>query len=73
MNNPVDERLTSASRAHRFTLLKGRGEGREAALEALRRELDKGQISDESYPAGEVFNHLKRKYVNQEQSAPRRS
>jgi len=44
-------------------------EEREAGLEALRRELDKGLTPDESYPAEEVFNRLKRKYGDQKQSA----
>ena len=69
MNNPADQRLARASMAHRHTLLEDRMEEREAALEALREELDKGVTPDESYPAEEVFNRLKRKYRNQKQSA----
>ena len=48
-------------------------EGRKAALEALRKELDKGMTPDESYPAEDVFNRLKRKYGNQKQSASGRA
>ena len=69
MTNPVDERPTSASRADWNTMLKVRVEGREAAFEALRKELDKGLTPDESCPAEEVFNRLKRKYGNQKQLA----
>ena len=72
MTNPVDERPTSASRADRYTLLKDRAEGREAAVETLRKELDKGLTPDEPCPAEEVFNRLKRKYGNQKQLAVRR-
>ena len=72
MNNPVDESPTSASRAHRHTLLKDRAEGRKAALEALRKELDEGMTSDETFPAEEVFNRLKRTYGNQKPSASRK-
>ncbi len=50
-------------------LLKDRMEEREATLEALRKELDKGLTPDESYPAEEVFNRLKRKYDSQKRSA----
>ena len=73
MNNPVDECLTQASRAHRCTLLNDRVEGREATLEALRKELDKGMTPGNSYPAEEVLNRLNRKYGNQKQLAFRRS
>ncbi len=55
--------------AHRHSLLEDRMEEREAALEALRKELDKGFTLDESYPAEEVFNRLKRKHGNQKQLA----
>ena len=64
MNNSVDNRLARASTAHQDRI-----ERREAALEALRKELDKGMTPDESYPAEDVFNRLKRKYGNQNQSA----
>lgn len=73
MTNPVDEGPTRASRAHRCTLLNDRVEVREAALEALRKELDKGMTPDESYPAEEVLDHLMRKYGNPKQSASRKS
>lgn len=73
MTNPVDERPASASRADRHTSLKDRVEGREAAFEALRKELDKDLTPDESCPAEEVCNRLKRKYGNPKQSASRKS
>ena len=47
-------------------------EEREAALEALREELHKGVTPDDSYPAEEVFNRLKRKYENQKLLFPGR-
>lgn len=57
-------RYASASEVVRdaIRLLKDREEEREAALEGLRRELDKGLDSGNTYPAEEVFEHLKRKY-----------
>ena len=69
MNNSADQRLARASMAQRDSLLEDRMEEREAALEGLRNELDKGLTLDDSYPAEEVFNRLKRKYGNQEQLA----
>ena len=50
-------------------LLKDRAEEREAALEALRSELDKGLKPGKTYPAEEVFESLKRKYRNMAKSS----
>ena len=44
--------------------LKDRTEEREAALEALRNELEKGPTPDKSYPAEEIFDRLNRRYRN---------
>ncbi len=58
--------------AQQDSLLEDRMREREAVLEALREELHKGLTPDESYPAEEVFNRLKRKYGNQKQLFPGR-
>ena len=52
-------------------LLKDKLEEREAALEALRRELDKGLAPGETYAAEQVFERLKRKYRDFEKSSVR--
>ena len=62
MNNSADQRLARASMAQRDSLSEDRMRERDAVLEALREELHKGLTPDESYPAEEVFNRLKRKY-----------
>ena len=66
-------RYASASEVVRdaLRLLKDKLEEREAALEALRRELDKGLVPGETFAAEEVFERLKRKYRDFEKPTAR--
>ena len=53
-------------------LLKDRWEQREAALEALRGEMDKGLVPGETHAAEEVFESLKQKYRELDKPSVRR-